>query len=563
MKGRWSSWCSPMPGFLAVALLGCGEPTPPRTDVGYVSIKLVTLGEDLDLDGYVITLDGVDHAAVAPDGSLTLAELSRGRVTIGLSGVAANCFVLAPYPRVVEIVAGRALSVTFQVQCRQAGIHVVVFQSGHDIDEDGFTVTVDGNPGPAITAGAGGVVLTRLAPGPHLIEIGGVASHCAVDGAAVREVTVTLGELTLVPFTLTCQAVTGSVEIEAVTAGEDYDLDGYRVYVDGVGPYALPANGVRPIARLTPGQHHVRLEGLSSNCLLQGAADQSFDVSIGAATPVTFNVTCAPVEFIAFTRGYADLAEITVTTPSGDETTILVQGQDPAWSPDGRSLAFRQVVCAYWNYYCFSTGIAVTRLGTSGVDHLTTNDDGVPAWSPDGGSIAFTRWNGFDTRLHVLDVATREVRSMTIPGFTGSASDPAWSPDGGRLAFTCVAGRFDICVMSADGSEFRRLTNDFADDREPAWSPDGTQIAFTRVANGAGSLRVALIGSDGTGLREIADGEQPAWSPDGTRLVFRGSRVGSTGLAPGLYMVNADGSGLARLTMVATDHGPAWRRLKP
>lgn len=62
-----------------------------------------------------------------------------------------------------------------------------------------------------------------------------------------------------------------------------------------------------------------------------------------------------------------------------------------------------------------------------------------------------------------------------------------------------------------------------------------------------------LISPNAGGFTRLEPGHRPAWSPDGTRLVFVGEAD-----SPGLYVVNADGSGLVRITDDPADTAPSW-----
>ena len=199
-----------------------------------------------------------------------------------------------------------------------------------------------------------------------------------------------------------------------------------------------------------------------------------------------------------------------------------------------------------------------------------------PSWSPDGRRIAFMRddpadgttdlWivNADGTGLSRLTDCVGQVKTGPIfarrPCFD---YDPAWSPDGSTLAFT---RNFSLHTVNADGSGLRELTTGVSDASTPAWSPDGTQIAFSGAT--ARRDRIYVIDVDGSGLVQLVDGPSgsgpgaPRWSPDGTRIAFFNTPRTNDGFVGEVWIMNADGSGRARLyesTCCVEDWGgPVW-----
>ena len=128
-----------------------------------------------------------------------------------------------------------------------------------------------------------------------------------------------------------------------------------------------------------------------------------------------------------------------------------------------------------------------------------------PAWSPDGRSIAYVgvRDDG-NLDIYVVRVDGRGRRRLTrVPAADGS---PVWSPDGRKIAFTRQEGfyEFDIYVMNADGSGQRRLTRNGWLHFSVAWSPDGRKMLFERPDfPRTDAEELWIMNADGSGQRRL------------------------------------------------------------
>jgi tetratricopeptide (TPR) repeat protein len=188
--------------------------------------------------------------------------------------------------------------------------------------------------------------------------------------------------------------------------------------------------------------------------------------------------------------------------------------------------------------------------GTEGIE-------GKPAWSPDGKRIAFARFRGAEIDIFVVDAEGGEptrVTNMTEAGLGARA--PAWSPDGRRIAFESYV-RPEIYVIDVDGTGLTNLTNHPERDLMPAWSPDGKKIAF--VSNRDGNQEIYVMNADGSEQRRLTANDAqdlaPSWSPDGKKIAFVSERDGDREI----YVMEADGSNATRLTTdPSVDFGPSW-----
>ena len=149
-----------------------------------------------------------------------------------------------------------------------------------------------------------------------------------------------------------------------------------------------------------------------------------------------------------------------------------------------------------------------------------------PAWSPDGRSLAYVSFESGKAVVMVQDVTNGERRA--VASFRGSNSAPAWSPDGRQLAVTLSRdGLAQLYLIELSGDGLRRLTNSSAIDTEACFAPDGQSIYFVSDRGGGPQVyRQPMLG--GAAERVTFNGAyniSPALSPDGRFLawVTRGS----------------------------------------
>jgi Tol biopolymer transport system component len=148
----------------------------------------------------------------------------------------------------------------------------------------------------------------------------------------------------------------------------------------------------------------------------------------------------------------------------------------PTWSPDGKILAYSSAV---WDEkqkkYINSDIYTINTDGTNPLK-LTNSlaDDYSPAWSPDGKMIAFTSKRRGNAHIFVVNLSTNIAKQVTFNSST-TEDHPAWSPDGNTIAFDSDRdnhGR-EIYTMEINGKDWMKLTNSSQDHmaKQPVWSP--------------------------------------------------------------------------------------------
>jgi Tol biopolymer transport system component len=152
--------------------------------------------------------------------------------------------------------------------------------------------------------------------------------------------------------------------------------------------------------------------------------------------------------------------------------------------------------------------------------------DGAPSWSPDGQRIVFSTERDGQSDIMVMEADGTGRRSLTTtPSEEGA---PSFSPDGRRIVFdTNRDGNSEIYTMDAEGHSPVRVTTHAATDRSAAWSHDGQRIAFLSDRDRRPNFDVYVMNADGSGVQRVTmDGTfwSPQFSPDGKFLAVQGDR---------------------------------------
>ncbi len=234
-----------------------------------------------------------------------------------------------------------------------------------------------------------------------------------------------------------------------------------------------------------------------------------------------------------------------------------------AWSPDGK------FVVATGRQPNGAAPLHAIAVESGDVRTLTSppsgNDDVTPAFSPDGRSLAFSRWSGMNlAQLFVVPVSPSlevqgEPRQLRLD--TTLAEQPAWTADGRELLYSAGLDlRSNIYRVRADGSAPPRLIEAFGDGvSHPMISAAGHRLVYERNGRTSNIWRLDLKDPSAAPVAIVSSTSRdaaPQYSPDGSRIVFYSNRSGLNQI----WICDADGTRPAQLTSMTGNitGSPRW-----
>lgn len=329
-----------------------------------------------------------------------------------------------------------------------------------------------------------------------------------------------------------------------------------------------------------PGRYFAVVKNGNSDALSFRLLISGDNVALGPTpTPtrglVLVNPFATPVP-VGTIRGHLVFQEASggnIYTVNGDESNLtrVTHGIDPAWSPDGKRIAFVR-----WNE---PAGVFAIDADGANESQVYRMDKALsPQWSPDGTRMAFAFQHGGTLddrqmcfygmcftftadphwRIGVVDLATG---ALTQPSCSYHCLSPTWSTDNRTIAYADST----FGVLSIDSTTNGKTTNIFTKNpgvQSSSYSPDGSKIVFQarqsdhweiNVMNADGGNVSPVTHADPLGF-SVVNNVAPAWSPDGKEVVFLSDRNGKWEF----FAASVDGSNVRQVLKTVTDRLTIW-----
>lgn len=560
---------------------------------GTLEVRTHTTGDDLDPDGYLLNIQGVDERNVQVNDTVVYNQLTVGSYQVGITDIAANCQLSEqfPNPRTVDVTEDNITVANFEVYCPSPNTPPVAsftytctnlscdFDASGSSDSDGTIESynwVFGNMGN----GTGKTPSRSFeVPGTYNVQLVVTDDEGATDTTS-KDITLTLPRITSISPTSgktgSIVTITGS-KFSPEASENVVTFNGVRAELNSASitkiEAIVPSNG-------TTGRVKVSVDGYTAwGPIFTVQQPKTLEVIISTEGTdkdpdgYTLSVvgqndqTVSNDDHVTYTGIYSNQVAVKLT---GVADNCRVDGENPRTislnNSDNWGTTYYTIDCTAdirgeiiytsdrkGNYEIYRE----SRNGTNQTQLTDTpnDDEQSPALSPDGLSIAFV----INGQIFIMDSDGSSARQITQDGYN---SEPSWSPKGNTLAFERYEKSqiTDLYTINIDGTGLQNLTNTPSiSEKSPDWSSDGDLIVYSSDRNNI--MQLFTIKPNGTGEAQlIANGSsqdtEPEWSPDGTKIAFI-RNIGKAGNK--IFIVQNDGTGAYELTPGSeNESSPSW-----